>query len=148
MRTCCKCGANFKATGNNYRCSPCRKQYNAEWRVKRKLEGKSGSGAKMPRDYHRAYEAAYFSKDENRARRNALMRSYAKSPDLRPRHEARWLVRRAINSGRLNRKPCEVCGETKSHAHHDDYSRPLDVRWLCPTHHREHHAKTKAEGRS
>jgi hypothetical protein len=35
--------------------------------------------------------------------------------------------------------PCEVCKETNVDAHHDDYNKPLDVRWLCKKHHREHH---------
>jgi len=35
--------------------------------------------------------------------------------------------------------PCEICGCEKSEAHHDDYSRPLDVRWLCRVHHLMHH---------
>lgn len=39
--------------------------------------------------------------------------------------------------GRLVRKPCEACGSEKSQAHHDDYSKPLDVRWFCFKHHRE-----------
>ena len=40
------------------------------------------------------------------------------------------------------RKPCAVCGSKKFvHAHHDDYSRPLDVKWLCAMHHvKEHRA--------
>jgi hypothetical protein len=37
--------------------------------------------------------------------------------------------------------PCEVCGDPQTHAHHDDYSKPLDVRWFCPRHHREEHAR-------
>jgi ribosomal protein S27AE len=41
--------------------------------------------------------------------------------------------------GRLIRQPCEVCGEKKVEAHHDDYDKPLDVRWLCPAHHAETH---------
>jgi hypothetical protein len=41
--------------------------------------------------------------------------------------------------GTLIPQPCEVCGATKVHAHHDDYSRPLDVRWLCPLRHRHQH---------
>ena len=44
-----------------------------------------------------------------------------------------------IRMGRLVRKPCEVCGELKVEAHHDDYHKPFEVRWLCGKHHREHH---------
>lgn len=47
-------------------------------------------------------------------------------------------VYRALRDGRLHREPCEVCGSTeKVQAHHDDYSKPLDVRWLCSRHHAE-----------
>ena len=52
---------------------------------------------------------------------------------------AKSLVRRAIQDGSLVRKPCETCGAEKVEAHHDDYSQPLAVRWLCRTHHRRWH---------
>lgn len=47
-------------------------------------------------------------------------------------------VYRALKSGRLTRPDhCENCGAPcKPHAHHDDYSKPLDVRWLCAKCHR------------
>ena len=45
-------------------------------------------------------------------------------------------VQFAIRKGRLVRQPCEVCGCTTVHGHHDDYSKPLEVRWLCPLHHK------------
>lgn len=45
----------------------------------------------------------------------------------------------AIRSGQLVKEPCEVCGATDVHAHHEDYSLPLAVRWLCPAHHGEIH---------
>ena len=48
--------------------------------------------------------------------------------------------------GVLIKKPCEKCGDPKAQGHHDDYSKPLDVRWLCAFHHREHHAKARAAG--
>lgn len=54
-------------------------------------------------------------------------------------------VRRALKRGDLVRQPCEVCGTTHQiDAHHDDYSKPLDVRWLCRSHHRLHHAHSVA----
>lgn len=50
------------------------------------------------------------------------------------------IKRDARNAARvLTRQPCEVCGSEKAQAHHDDYSKPLDVRWLCTTHHAEWH---------
>lgn len=44
-----------------------------------------------------------------------------------------------LNKGNVKRLPCEICGEVKVQAHHHDYSKPLDVRWLCTIHHRELH---------
>ncbi len=61
------------------------------------------------------------------------------------RNAVRMRVVYALRTGRLKRMPCEVCGETKAQAHHDDYSKPLDVRWLCQKHHLQHH---KAEIRA
>lgn len=64
----------------------------------------------------------------------------ARNPD---KLRAENAVATAIRRGDLVRQPCEVCGE-KAQAHHEDYARPLDVRWLCPLHHARQHA---AEGR-
>ncbi len=44
----------------------------------------------------------------------------------------------------LHRKPCEVCNTFPAQAHHEDYAKPLDVRWLCPTHHSERHLRKSA----
>jgi len=41
----------------------------------------------------------------------------------------------AIRDGKLIRKPCEICGNPKVEAHHEDYSKPLEVVWLCKPHH-------------
>ena len=47
----------------------------------------------------------------------------------------------AVRAGRLERPDrCEGCGlEKRLHAHHDDYSKPLKVRWLCGSCHRLAH---------
>jgi hypothetical protein len=55
---------------------------------------------------------------------------------------AQSAVRRALKRGDLFRLPCEVCGSANNvDAHHDDYSQPLSVRWLCRSHHQQHHVK-------
>jgi len=60
---------------------------------------------------------------------------------------ARRKCGRAIQSGKLIRMPCVECGNPNSDAHHEDYTKPLDVVWLCRLHHMQLHAeKNKAEG--
>jgi transposase-like protein len=65
-----------------------------------------------------------------------LKRWRAKNHEKVQAHRA---VRRALLGGRLAQLPCEVCDEPKSEAHHDDYSQPLVVRWLCHAHHFQVH---------
>ncbi len=55
------------------------------------------------------------------------------------KHRARQIAYAAIVRGDLVRGPCEECGSEPTQAHHDDYSKPLEVRWLCKPHHEEHH---------
>ena len=61
------------------------------------------------------------------------------------RTKAHNAVAREIKKGTLLRQPCEVCANPKSVAHHDDYDKPLDVRWLCYACHRQHHLREKHE---
>jgi len=63
------------------------------------------------------------------------------------------LVETACSSGVLQRpSACEKCGSaagkmkdgrTNIHAHHDDYNKPLDVRWLCQKCHHDWHKHNK-----
>lgn len=57
----------------------------------------------------------------------------------REKHHAHKVVEYALKSGSLIRQPCERCGSPKSQAHHEDYSKPREVMWLCPKHHHERH---------
>lgn len=45
-----------------------------------------------------------------------------------------------LRRGKLVKLRCETCGSDESEMHHDDYDRPLEVRWLCRPCHLEHHA--------
>ena len=55
---------------------------------------------------------------------------------------ARLQVRVAVKKGILKKLPCKVCGiKARLQAHHEDYSKPLEVVWLCATHHYDLHQK-------
>jgi hypothetical protein len=55
------------------------------------------------------------------------------------KRRAHHKVQHALRSGKLTREPCCICGDPKTEGHHDDYSKPLNVRWLCKKHHDEVH---------
>lgn len=46
----------------------------------------------------------------------------------------RYTLKSAIRSGKIQRKECAVCG-AQGEAHHDDYTKPFEVNWLCRKHH-------------
>ena len=58
---------------------------------------------------------------------------------------AHRMVRYALSAGELKREPCVICGSAKTHGHHDNYARPLDVVWLCALHHAERHQSLTRE---
>ena len=45
----------------------------------------------------------------------------------------------AIAKGQLKPSNCESCGDPNGYAHHDNYHKPLDVRWLCQSCHMKLH---------
>ena len=56
------------------------------------------------------------------------------------KYRAHNITGSAIRNGKLFKEPCEKCGsEDNIHAHHDDYSKPLNVRWLCCSCHNKWH---------
>lgn len=74
------------------------------------------------------------------------------------RDEAHRQTRKALRVGELVRpEHCSKCGARDRkldgaskyhtiHGHHDDYAKPLDVRWLCAECHRSFHAPEHREG--
>lgn len=70
-----------------------------------------------------------------------------RSVNNRVKHRSKYLTRQktkmAVGAGDIIKKPCEVCGEVKVQAHHEDYINHLNVMWLCKDHHHELHRKTR-----
>lgn len=105
--------------------------------------------------YYRLY------RQKNRSKLRAYNRKY--NADWRKKHgypsekkyrikypkkyRAKLKVRYALSVGKLVRQPCQFCGK-KAQAHHDNYDKPLQVRWLCPLHHTAWHRTHRAVEKS
>lgn len=61
-----------------------------------------------------------------------------RSPLERQKYLARKTIENHLKAGKLIRRPCERCGAI-AQAHHEDYSKPLEVMWLCPKDHKARH---------
>lgn len=91
-----------------------------------------------------AYELARKLTPARLAQRHAARRKHRLDhPD---RARARRAVTYAVRVGNLVRQPCANCGARANvQAHHHDYSKPLDVEWLCRPCHLNEHGKWSAE---
>ena len=88
----------------------------------------------------RAQREEYRSRSEVRAR---AAEHHQKSREKFPeKYRARMLVGIALRAGTLLRAPCKLCGSDKKlNAHHEDYSKPLEVAWLCSACHNKEHPR-------
>ena len=85
-----------------------------------------------------AAQRAYLQTERGRERANAAKAAWRqRNPE---KYRAQTAVGNALRDGKLVKRPCEICGDPKVHGHHDDYSKPLEVRWLCWVHHKTIHA--------
>lgn len=132
MYLCAKCGelkpeygfarAKHLPRGRSYLCKICKKAYDIAYRDVSAEANK---------------QRASYSYAKNRDKRLRYYKEYA----IKNKHkrQAKDKVRWALFKGRLTKGPCEVCGALKVQAHHNDYSKPLEVKWLCPRHHQRLH---------
>ena len=143
--TCKLCSATSDKVefykGVTSRCKECHKQ-------------KVRENRKENVDYYREYDAKRFQDDPKVKARHARYQStpagkasmnaarkkwIGDNPDKRAAH---FMVNNAVRDGRLSKPDrCHECGSGgRIHGHHEDYSKPLEVDWLCPTCHQKRHA--------
>jgi hypothetical protein len=96
------------------------------------------------RKQYSEYERKRRQRPERKAYQQAATKRYRKAHPLEAR--AHRMVAYHMRRGNLVPEPCEVCGSIEVQAHHDDYAKPLNVRWLCFKHHRELHGQDACGG--
>lgn len=98
--------------------------------------------ADKDRAYHHSEKGQQAYKKYYEAHKQEFIERAKKSnANHKDERRAQSVVNHNIERGKLKRQPCEVCGAEKTDAHHDDYNKPLDVRWLCRRCHADWHSK-------
>lgn len=110
-----------------------------DWLAKQTPEQKAAAYARRDRDRMRESDRRRASSPERKeaARLRAARRQ--QRPEQARAHTA---VHRAVERGELTRGECVHADDTCSErivAHHPDYAKPLEVVWMCQSHHLRMH---------
>jgi len=96
-------------------------------------------------DYYRAYDARRFQEDPRVRERSARYAATEAGKVSRRKSRKKWvaahpdrraahiILGNAVRDGRVSKpSECAICGSGgRIHGHHEDYSLPLVVKWLC-----------------
>ena len=99
--------------------------------------------------WHRDYRARNrekmrkYNREYNREwrKKNGYESQYAWNKRNPEKMKAHRIASTGLSTGFIEKKPCKVCGDKKVDMHHEDYTKPLDVVFLCRVHHTEVHRK-------
>lgn len=137
MKTCFKCGEEKELSefyknrgmkdGHLNKCIPCVKAYEIERRAKNI-------------DYIREYDRKRALLPHRIKKNTDNTKRFRKQFPLK--YKAHCIVNNAIRNGKLIKPEiCETCSKPgrQIEGHHNDYSKPLEVVWLCSACHKQLH---------
>ncbi len=132
MKTCSKCKralpidqfhkAKQNKDGLKGQCKRCRYLHEVGYRNKPKTK-----------EHRRAY-----SKQVRQTAKRKLYDQFYQQKD-KTRKQCRGVARYMMKTGKIKKRPCAVCGSSKSEMHHANYEFPNAVTWLCKQHHEQEH---------
>lgn len=136
VKTCFKCGKELPID-EFYRHSQMKDGHLNKCKVCARRDVRENRTKKV--EYYREYDHL---RQYMETRKQWLLEHQRKVRALhRDKYKCRSAVQNALRSHRLIKQPCEICGAMENvQAHHEDYSKPLDVIWLCFKHHRWIHS--------
>jgi len=151
-KTCFKCGESKPLTefykhpkmadGRVNKCKECNKK-DVQKNYRENIDNITKYERKRANLPHRVQAREDYAKTEQGliAGNKAKKAWIGRNPEKR---QAQIILGNAVRSGKIKKKPCEFCESThRVHGHHDDYSKPLDVIWMCPQCHKDYHKSIK-----
>jgi len=115
--------------------------YNREYRKKnlKKIRENDAKYRLRNKEKIKAKDKRYMA--ENKEKRKITKAKY--DANNKEKIAAYGAVANAVKTGKITKQPCTVCGDEQSQAHHEDYSKPLEVIWFCCFHHNQRHIELK-----
>lgn len=152
MKNCYSCGKKFLQENREVNCKRrlCLKErmknYRIRWEVKRygsSLEAhrriddnrKKRIGEENLKKYRVKVALAWSKKHPERYNSFQVKGRLNYRKKYPERIHAHRVVASAIRKGEIKKLNCQVCGNPKSQAHHEDHLKPLEIVWLCVKHH-------------
>ena len=132
------------ADGHLNKCAECVKSRVTKHREANleKIQAYDKMRSKQP---HRLQAIKDYAKTEagKLTKKKAMSAYHARYPMKRAAHV---ITRNYVRDGKLiPESSCSICNSTeKIEGPHDDYTKPLDVRWLCEKCHKQWHRENKA----
>lgn len=150
MKTCFKCGET-KPMDAFYRHSQMKDGHLSKCKDCTRKDVKANRDAKA--DYYREYDRKRFQEDPRVRERHQQYRKTAAGSSSISAAQAKWIsanpekraahniLGNAVRDGNiLKPERCSMCGTGgRIEGHHEDYSKPLEVIWLCPQCHVDTH---------
>lgn len=125
-------------------CKVCRVRLVREYRQKniekiQAYDRKRGGDEKRQAANRRRYQKR-ISSPEGKAREREKSRVWTQNNQYNGKRAVNLMVSYAIRIGKLTPEKCWWCGSGDHiHAHHEDYSKPLEIMWLCRNCHGRRH---------
>jgi len=88
---------------------------------------------------HKKYHKKYRESEKGKVIHKKCHKKYRESKEGQKKIKVRDIFNNAVKRGDIIKEPCSICGDEKSEGHHNDYSKPLEVIWLCRKHHTDLH---------
>lgn len=79
--------------------------------------------------------------------KSLYMREWRKEHKLTEHQKKKDIARSYANvylkRGKIKKESCCICGELKTEMHHNDYNKPLEIKWYCKKCHKQFHKTTQ-----
>lgn len=132
---------------NDKSCKECRKEKVRKYRAlnieKVREYDRARGQTEARKQKNKEYQSYMKSQEPDRWRKMRYKTTQKNKRNNHDKYIANSRLSYAVRSGKIKRGPCSVCGAHKIEGHHPDYTKPLEVIWLCDYHHKEEHKKIR-----